>query len=292
MKIGNISTWLLATRPKTLPAGLVPVLIGSALALRDNLFDTKYFILIAVCALLIQIITNFINEIYDYKKGADTEERIGPERAVASGKIDIKVMTVVSAILLVITFSIGMLLVYRAGYEILIVGLSSLFFAWAYTGGPYPLAYKGLGELFVLIYFGIVAVAGTYAVLTLNWTLESAVWGLVPGLISMNILGVNNIRDIDTDLKVNKMTTAARLGKTNAKRLYVLIFITLYLIHLYFAITTSNIYLLLPLITLPLTVSLCKGVMKAEAKEFNMLLSKTGLLLILHGLISSFSIIL
>jgi 1,4-dihydroxy-2-naphthoate octaprenyltransferase len=292
VKIGNFSTWLLATRPKTLPAGLVPVLIGSALAFRDHLFDTQYFFLTAVCALLIQIITNFINEIYDYKKGADTEERIGPERAVASGKIDIKVMTAVSTLLIIITFSIGMLLVYRAGYEILIVGLSSLFFAWAYTGGPYPLAYKGLGELFVLIYFGIVAVAGTYAVLTLNWTLESAVWGLVPGLISMNILGVNNIRDIDTDLKVNKMTTAARLGKTNAKRLYILIFITLYLIHLYFAITTNNVYLLLPLITFPLTVSLCKGVMKAEAKEFNMLLSKTGLLLILHGLITSFSIIL
>ncbi len=292
MEQSSLKTWFLATRPKTLPAGLVPVLIGTALAIRDNSFDLIYFLLVVVCSLLIQIITNFINEIYDFKKGADTEERLGPERAVAVGKINVKTMSVVSGILLLITFGLGLVIVERAGIEILIIGISSLFFAWAYTGGPYPLAYKGLGEIFVLIYFGIVAVAGTYAVLTLNWTFESALWGLVPGFISMNILGINNIRDIETDRKVNKMTMAARLGKTNAERLYILIYILLYVTHIYLAIENGSLILLLPLITAPLAIQICKKALLAEGQVYNELLAKTGKLLVIHGLITSISIIL
>ncbi len=292
MEQSSLKTWFLATRPKTLPAGLVPVIIGTALAIRDHSFNLIYFLLVVICSLLIQIITNFINEIYDYKKGADTEERLGPERAVAVGKINVKTMSIVSGILLLITFSLGLVIVERAGIEILIIGLSSLFFAWAYTGGPYPLAYKGLGEIFVLIYFGIVAVAGTYAVLTLTWTFESALWGLIPGFISMNILGINNIRDIETDKKVNKMTMAARLGKANAERLYILIYILLYVTHIYLAIENGSLILLLPLITAPLAIQICKKALKAEGKVYNELLAKTGKLLVIHGLITSISIIL
>ncbi len=292
MEQSSLKTWFLATRPKTLPAGLVPVIIGTALAIRDHSFNLIYFLLVVICSLLIQIITNFINEIYDYKKGADTDERLGPERAVAVGKINVKTMSIISGILLLITFSLGLVIVERAGIEILIIGLSSLFFAWAYTGGPYPLAYKGLGEIFVLIYFGIVAVAGTYAVLTLTWTFESALWGLIPGFISMNILGINNIRDIETDRKVNKMTMAARLGKANAERLYILIYILLYVTHIYLAIENGSLILLLPLITAPLAIQICKKALKAEGKVYNELLAKTGKLLVIHGLITSISIIL
>ncbi len=285
-------TWLLATRPKTLPAGMIPVLIGSSLAIRDNIFDFMYFTLVAICALFIQIITNFINEIYDFKKGADTKERVGPERAVASGKITSKQMTVVSAVLMIITFILGMIIVERAGLEILWIGISSLFFAWAYTGGPYPLAYKGLGEIFVLIYFGLVAVAGTYAVFAQYWTLESLIWGLIPGFISMNILGINNIRDIETDRKVNKMTLAARIGRENAERLFVALFVTMYLIHAYLAYIHADWLLLLPIITIPFTYSLCVDALSAKGQKYNIVLAKTGKLLVIHGVITSICIIL
>ncbi len=292
MEGNSFKTWFLATRPKTLPAGLIPVIIGASLSYRDSSFDILYFLLVVICALLIQIITNFINEIYDFRKGADTEERIGPERAVAAGKISPKTMAIVSGILIIITFALGMIIVNRAGIEILIIGISSLFFAWAYTGGPYPLAYKGLGELFVLLYFGIVAVSGTYAVLSLEWTFESALWGLIPGFISMNILGINNIRDIETDRKVNKMTMAARLGKSKAEVLYVSIFVFLYITHLYFAYADSNYILLLPLITIPFSYKICKQALTATKHIYNDILAQTGKLLVFHGLLTSISIIL
>lgn len=292
MSQSKFKTWFLATRPKTLPAGLIPVVIGAALAVRDSSFDLFYFILVVICALLIQIITNFINEIYDFKKGADTDERLGPERAVAAGKINVNTMAKVAGVLTAVTFILGMIIVSKVGIEILIIGLSSLFFAWAYTGGPYPLAYKGLGEIFVLLYFGIVAVAGTYAVFTLQWTVESALWGLVPGFISMNILGINNIRDIETDRKVNKMTMAARLGKKNAEILYISIFFMLYATHGYLAFSQENIYLLFPMLTIPLSVRICMKALKAERQVYNEILAETGKLLVIHGLITSISIIL
>ena len=158
--------WYLASRPKTLPASLIPVLIGASIAYYDNSIEVGYLIITFVCALLIQIITNFINEIYDYKKGADNEERLGPKRFVASGEISVKTMKYVSTILIIITFLLGLILVYGAGLLILAIGIFSLLFAYLYTAGPFPLAYKGFGDLFVLIFFGVVAVSGTYYIQT------------------------------------------------------------------------------------------------------------------------------
>ncbi|NTV92692.1 MAG: 1,4-dihydroxy-2-naphthoate octaprenyltransferase, partial [Chlorobiaceae bacterium] len=148
-----LAAWLLAIRPKTLPAGAVPVLLGSALAAADGRFMLLSALIALFCALGIQIATNFINEIYDFRKGADTAQRLGPTRTVAAGIISEKTMIRVSASLLGVVFLMGLVLVYTAGWPILLVGVLSMLFAWAYTGGPYPIAYSGLGDVFVFVFF-------------------------------------------------------------------------------------------------------------------------------------------
>lgn len=143
---------MLAIRPKTLPAGAVPVVLGSALAAVHGSFKPLPALVALLCALGIQVATNFINEIYDFRKGADTAERLGPTRTVAAGLISEATMIRVSALLVGTVFCMGMYLVFIAGWQILLIGLLSLLFAWAYTGGPYPIAYSGLGDLFVLFF--------------------------------------------------------------------------------------------------------------------------------------------
>lgn len=160
--------WMLAIRPKTLPAGAMPVVIGSALAAADGVFRPLPALVALICALGIQIATNFINEIYDFRKGADTAERLGPTRTVAAGIITEQTMTRVSISLGVSVFVLGLYLVAIGGWPILLIGVLSLLFAWAYTGGPFPIAYSGLGDVFVFIFFGLVAVGGTYYVQALS----------------------------------------------------------------------------------------------------------------------------
>lgn len=278
--------WLLATRPKTLPAGLAPVLIGSALAMSEGVFDGFLFAVTMLCALLIQICTNFINEIYDYKKGADTKERIGPKRHVASGDISPGTMRNVSIVMIIITFLLGMILVYHAGWPILAVGLLSLFFAYAYTGGPFPLAYKGLGDIFVFVFFGLIAAAGTFYVQTLSLTYESIIAGIAPGAFSMNILGVNNIRDIATDPKAGKITLAVRIGKALAMALYVFNNLLAYASTIALYIMLDSIYLLLPLLTLPISVVLIKKLYTKTGRDLNPVLEGAGKLLLLHGILT------
>ena len=164
----SLQAWMLAIRPKTLPAGAVPVILGSALAATAGRFRMFPALVALICALGIQVATNFINEIYDFRKGADTAERLGPTRTVAAGIISEKTMIQVSVVLLGTVFLLGLYLVYTAGWPILLIGMLSLLFAWAYTGGPYPIAYSGLGDVFVFIFFGLVAVAGTYYVQALS----------------------------------------------------------------------------------------------------------------------------
>jgi 1,4-dihydroxy-2-naphthoate polyprenyltransferase len=180
----NFKIWFTAVRPKTLPASLVPVLIGTAMAFYDGFFNSFVFILTLVCSLLIQIITNFVNEIYDFKKGADTTERLGPRRAVALGLIRPNTMKTVIMVLVLFTLSLGMFLVFSGGgFFILTVGIVSIFFAYAYTGGPYPLAYKGLSDIFVLVFFGIIAVTGTYYLQAHRIIPEVLIASLAPGFL-------------------------------------------------------------------------------------------------------------
>lgn len=282
----SIKNWLLATRPKTLPAGSVPVLIGGALAYYDNKMDPFLLLITFICSLLIQVITNYINEIYDFKKGADNKDRLGPKRMVASGEISLKAMTVVSGILILITFLLGLILVFEAGWLILAIGLLSLFFAYAYTGGPYPLAYKGLGDIFVLIFFGIIAVCGTYYIQTKQVNLLVFLTSLGPGFLSMNLLGVNNIRDIETDKKANKMTLAVRLGRKKANAIYTILMLFTFLIPFAIGHITQSLYNLLPIASVFLAIPLIKQVYTKQGKELIATLASTGRLLIVYGLLT------
>lgn len=289
--MAKMKHWLLATRPKTLFAGISPVMIGTAIASYYKTIDLALSGVILLCSLLIQIITNFINEIYDYKKGADTSERLGPTRMVASGLITPKEMKIGVSVLIAITVILGTYIVYSTDYLILIIGILSILFAYLYTGGPYPLAYNGLGDLFVLIFFGIIAVCGTFYALTseLNWVVFTA--SLSPGFLSMNILGVNNYRDIDTDKLVNKRTLQVILGKEKSLRLYSFlmglnIFVTL---AIYLQMGWENYHFLLPLLSIPYTDKLVNQVKSLEGKELNQVLAGTGLLLFINSLLISIS---
>jgi 1,4-dihydroxy-2-naphthoate octaprenyltransferase len=288
----SIKFWVLATRPKTLSAGVIPVIIGSSIAFYAGQFNWLYFIITFVCSLLIQIITNFINEIYDFKKGADTVDRIGPQRQVASGNISEKSMRLVSIILIIITFILGLILVARGGLPVLLIGVISLILAYGYTGGPYPLAYKGLGDIFVLIFFGLVAVGGTYYIQTLNMDSVVIIAGLAPGFLSMNILGVNNIRDVRTDKNVNKLTLAVRIGARNAKILYIILNVLTYLsiISIYFF--THKVWILLPFLTIFHAFNLSKKILIFHGAELNEILEGTGKLLLIFGLLMSLGFIL
>lgn len=288
-----LKIWIDALRPKTLPAGIVPVFIGTAMAYYDGFFNPVVFALTLVCSILIQIITNFVNEIYDFKKGADTHERIGPRRAVASGLIKPGTMKAVTGVLVAVTFLIGLYLVFTGGGVFIFgIGVISLFFAYAYTGGPYPLAYKGLSDIFVLVFFGIIAVSGTYYLQAQRLIPEVLIASLAPGFLSMNILGVNNIRDIVTDKKAGKITLAVRIGERPAKIMYVVINILAFIVPVILYFSLENRYFLMPLLVFPISLIICLNLFKSTGAKLNKILAQTGLLLILYGIANAISFII
>jgi len=209
--------WIAAARPKTLAAGAAPVVVGSALAAADGRLQILPALACLVGSLLIQVGCNFANDYFDHQKGADNSDRLGPARAVAQGWISPKHMAIGTAICLTLALGVGCYLIWVGGWPILAIGLCSLVCAVAYTGGPLPLAYVGLGDLFVLLFFGLAAVVGTY------WVQAAAapahVWaaGTALGLLATAILVVNNLRDRHTDAHANKRTLAVRLGSTAAR---------------------------------------------------------------------------
>lgn len=211
--IERLSIWIEATRPRTLPAAVAPVIVGTALAWRDG--EAKWGAA-AVClgfALLIQIGTNFANDYYDYKKGADTAERVGPRRAVASGLIKPEAMRVAMIAVFVAAFALGLTLLAYGGWPLLMIGVASIACGVAYTGGPYPLAYHGLGDVFVFVFFGLVATGATAFVQTGRITAASLVAGAAAGALATNILVANNYRDVETDAKAGKRTLLVRWGR-------------------------------------------------------------------------------
>ena len=206
--------WTLAARPKTLPAAAAPVIIGSAMAWEVGALHVASAVAALVGALLIQIGTNFANDYFDYRQGTDGGERLGPMRVTQAGLVTPESMKRATAAVFGLAVLIGIYLVYRGGWPIVIIGLLSILFGVLYTGGPYPLGYNGLGDIFVLIFFGPVAVGGTYYVQALSIT-GPVLWaGLAPGFFSVAILTVNNLRDLETDMRSGKKTLAVRFGRT------------------------------------------------------------------------------
>lgn len=214
LPIGRVQAWVMAARPKTLIAAVAPVVAGTGLAAHDGVLVVLPAAAALLGAILIQIGTNFANDYYDFVRGGDTEERVGPTRVTQAGIIDppaVKrgVFAVLGAAILV-----GVYLVAVAGWPIVVIGLASVVCAVAYTGGPFPLAYHGLGDVFVFLFFGLIAVGGTYFVQALTWPLDALLAGAGLGALSTAILVVNNLRDIETDERAGKRTLAVRLGKS------------------------------------------------------------------------------
>jgi len=209
--------WLSAARPRTLGAAFAPVFIGAALAWSDGVFRPTVALACLLGAIALQLATNFANDYFDFLKGADTEERLGPVRATAAGWVTPEQMRMAVILSFVGLALPAAYLVWTAGWPILLVGLLSMVCAVAYTGGPFPLAYLGLGDVFVLVFFGPVAVGGTYYAQSRDLPATAVVAGLMPGLIATALLAVNNLRDVNTDRVANKKTLAVRFGETFAK---------------------------------------------------------------------------
>ncbi len=217
---GSLQIWLQAARPKTLWAAVAPVMMGSSMAYAAGGFHAGAAGAALACALLIQIGTNFCNDYADFKKGADTADRIGPVRATQAGWVTPAHMRRATVLTFALAAGVWLYLVYRGGWPMLVIGIVSIAAGVLYTAGPYALAYLGLGDLFVLIFFGPVAVGGTYFAQT--GTLSSSVlWaGLAPGCLSCAILVVNNLRDIQQDRAAGKRTLAVRFGPRFARAEY------------------------------------------------------------------------
>jgi 1,4-dihydroxy-2-naphthoate octaprenyltransferase len=213
----QLKIWISATRPRTLPAAIAPVLVGSALAWREGAFKAPAALACLGFALLVQIGANFANDYYDFMKGADTAERVGPRRAVASGLVAPAVMRVAMWFVFALAFAVGLTLLRYGGWPLLVVGVMSIVCGVAYTGGPFPLGYHGLGDVFVFIFFGLVAVGVTFFVQTGHIGAEALSAGAAIGALAANILLVNNYRDAETDAKAGKRTLVVRWGKSFAR---------------------------------------------------------------------------
>ncbi len=281
--------WTLAIRPKTLPAGAAPVLLGSAMAWADGVHHWPAAFMALAGALCIQIGTNLANDYFDFKKGADTDERLGPLRVTQAGLVKPRAM--IAAIFFVFSLAIGasLWLIMRAGWPVTVIAVLAILSGLFYTAGPYPLGYLGLGELFVFIFFGPVAVVGSYYVQSFEMHAGVFWAGLAAGCFSSAILVVNNYRDIDTDRESGKKTLAVRFGRAFAQREYFCLMLAgsflpviLYLIiddHRYILFSPLVLFFSLPCIQTVMT--------RTDGPRLNRALAQTGLVLLLFTLIFS-----
>jgi len=287
-----MNRWVIASRPKTLTAAISPVLLGSALAYNEGNFNIITFIFIIIAACLIQIGTNFSNDLFDYLKGADNNNRLGPSRSMQSGTISKKEMQKAIFLVFIIAIVFGFYLALLGGWVIVLIGLLSIFFGIIYTGGPYPLAYNGLGDIFVFIFFGIIAVSGTHYLYSGNFTINSLILGSGAGCLSTAILVINNLRDIENDKNYGKNTLAVYMGTRFTQFEYVLLIFIAYIIPIYIAFIFGNkasIYIVY--FTTPIAIRLIIDVFYKKKSSLNPTLEGTAKLLFLYSLLFSFGIL-
>ena len=283
---GSLGAWLLASRPKTLSAAAVPVLVGTACASARG--DVKWGPALAALfgALFLQIGANFANDVFDYEKGADTAERLGPTRAVQAGLISARGMRVGMFVVFGLALVLGLYLTAVAGPVILLIGLASIASAIAYTGGPYPLGYHGLGDVFVFVFFGLVAVCGTAYVEIGQVPALSVACALPVGALATAILVVNNLRDRVTDAGAGKRTLAVRYGRGFAIGQYRALIAMSYLTPLALALSqATGPEVLLPIVSLPLALKTERAVNATEGRALNPLLAATAKLLLIFGVL-------
>ncbi len=285
--------WLLASRPKTLPAAVAPVLVGTALAGSEDVFRPLAFAAALIGSVFIQIGTNLSNDYSDARRGADTEERLGPVRVTAGGLVPPRKVLVATWLAFGIAVAAGAYLIALVGWELLAIGAASILAGVLYTGGPRPYGYEGLGEVFVFLFFGVVAVAGSYYVQTEDLEPLALSLAVPVGLLSAGILMVNNIRDLDTDRRAGKRTLAVRLGRPRAVAIFGG---TLWLAFGWMvgvAIAESEPWLVLPWLAVPLVPALQRTVAtRTDGPSLNAALARCGMLLALFSLLLSAALLL
>jgi len=274
---GTLRVWWLAARPKTLPVAVAPVLVGTAMAFADGAAAWGPALAAAAGALLLQIGANLANDVFDFEKGADTEERLGPPRAAQLGWLSPAALRRATAAVFAAAALLGAYLIAVGGWPILAVGALAILAGLAYTGGPYPLGYHGLGDLAVFVFFGVVAVCGTYWVQALALPPAVVAASVAPGALATAILVVNNLRDVDTDVRAGKRTLAVRFGRPAARTQYQACVAVAYATGpLLWLAEAAPAAVWLSWLSLPLAVRLVTRVYREEGPALNEVLAGTA----------------
>jgi 1,4-dihydroxy-2-naphthoate octaprenyltransferase len=286
--------WLMAARPRTLPAAIAPVLVGTSLAGFAHVFHPLRFVAALLSALFIQVGTNLSNDYSDARRGADAEDRLGPVRVTAGGLVPPRQVLVATYVSFGLAVLFGIYLIVVAGWELLLVGAASILAGVAYTGGPRPYGYEGLGEVFVFLFFGIVAVAGSFFVQVEKLTWEAFALAVPVGLLASAILVVNNVRDIDSDRRAGKRTLAVKLGRQRTRVMFaVIVYLAYLLTPVTWAFGPTTAWVMLPWLTLPLAASLIRTVRnRTDGPSLNGALAQSGMLQLAFCLLLSAGLLL
>ena len=293
VQTNSIKAWILAARPKTLAAAATPVLIGCSLAVADGAFQWIPAILCFLFAFSMQIDANFINDYYDYLKGSDREDRLGPERACAQGWITLQAMKKGMIFITLLSCFWGLLLLRYCGWEMIPVGLLCVLFAFLYTAGPYPLAYHGWGDVLVIVFFGFVPVGCTYYTMAHDWTWNVTIGCAACGLVSDLLLMLNDYRDREQDKISGKRTIIVRFGEKAGRYAYLLLGIIATGLCSYYAFHELLLASLLPLLFLILHFTTWREMVRIfQGKELNIVLGKTARNIVVFGILLSLGLIL
>jgi 1,4-dihydroxy-2-naphthoate octaprenyltransferase len=287
-----MNSWILASRLKTLPAAISPVIVGVSLAVHDSEFHLFTAFMTLLAAILIQIGANFANDVYDFLKGSDREDRLGPIRATQSGLISPENMKKGMWLVFTLAICVGFYLASIGGWPIVCIGLISIASGIAYTGGPYPLGYHGWGDVFVFIFFGIIAVPGTYYLQTGFVSDYSILFGIPLGALSTAILIVNNLRDADTDVKSGKRTLAVRFGKSFVKMEYIVMMILAFAIPIYILQLWDEFSLYIILFLIPISIRHIQSLYSETGESLNLVLVNTAKFLFHFSILLSIGLIL
>lgn len=293
IKTNSLKAWILAARPKTLTGAAIPVMLGCSLAYIYNSFNVTPAILCFMFAFIMQIDANFINDLFDFLKGTDREDRLGPERACSQGWITPQAMKTGIAITTVLAGIIGLCLLYYGGVEMIPVGIACIIFAFLYTAGPYPLAYHGWGDVLVLVFFGFVPVGFTFYVMAHTWNTSVTITSLICGMIIDTLLMVNNFRDREQDAISGKNTLVVKFGAKAGLIMYFLLGMTACWLCFYFlaigkiyAVLLPQLYLVMHILTTFKMAKINKG------KALNTILGETSRNILVFGLMLSLGLIL
>lgn len=294
MVSSSIRGWIIASRPKTLPAAVGPILPSAALAWSEESFRLLPVVAALIVALLLQIAVNVANDYFDFIHGIDTPERVGPPRAAAGGFLSLKSMRIGMVIITALILTIGVYLIYIGGLPILFIGLAAVMSVYLYSAGPFPLSTNALGDLFVFLFFGPAAVCGTYYLQTLSLTTEIVFYSISIGLLITAIIVVNNYRDIKTDAAGGKRTMAVLLGEKLTRIEYTLLVFTAYLIPVFQVVLTgASLWILFPLLSAPFWIPLFRDMNgRVQGQTLNRTLAGTAGKSLIFSILLSLGILL